>query len=180
MEFLRQTTQDRPRLWLTGNCVEQYGASEADLHFLNAFCQLTYGPEKSSLLRHCLSYATRGRCNSLHRLFLRLTYARIAAGNYGRTGERMEREMGDCLNALTFQSPICFCSRRSPLADSPSANLIRDLGQSSAHGLLLIGTYRPESSSASIGRLEIVTELAAADQVTRCAWELGLRPCQSP
>ena len=167
-EFLRRTTRERPAmLCLTGHCVEQYGASEAYLPFLNAFSRSLNGPAKEFVASKLLSYAPAWSMQFTSSAFSATDIrAQLQRETMGATGERMLREMGECLNALTLQLPMILLLEDLHWADPPSAHLIRYLGHNIGRmKLLLIGTYRPEELERINRPLRDCTgELKAHDQ----------------
>lgn len=167
-EFLKRTTRQNPAmLCLTGHCVEQYGASEAYLPFFNAVSSSLNGPAKkfvaATLLSHAPAWSMQFTSSAFSAIDVR---AQLQRETIGATGERMLREMGDCLNALTLKGPVVLLLEDLHWADPPSVNLIRYLGQIvGGMRLLLIGTYRPEELEYINRPLKDCTgELKAHDQ----------------
>lgn len=166
-EFLKQTVQNRKEiLCLSGHCVEQYGASEAYLPFLNAFGALLNGPAKEDVMPALLSYAPAWSMQFTSAFTATDVREQLRLETMGATQERMLREMGDCLAALADQVPLVLLLEDLHWADPPSINLIRHLSKIIASmRLLLIGTFRPDD-------LEVINpplrdcrrELQASDQ----------------
>src|SRR6266498_1143195 len=179
-EFFKQTTQTRNGiLCLSGHCVEQYGASEAYLPFLNAFGALLNGPAKQYVMPALLSYAPAWSMQFTSAFASTDVREQLRRETMGTTQERMLREMGDCLGALSDQSPLVLLLEDLHWADPPSINLIRYLSKIIARmRLLLIGTFRPED-------LELINrplrdcrrELQASDQFEEIM--LGMLGCDA-
>ena len=147
-EFFRQATQSRNNiLYLSGHCVEQYGASEAYLPFLNAFGSLLNRPAKEDVMRVLLDYAPAWSMQFTSAFTATDVREQLRLETMGATQERMLREMGDCLAALADQSPMVLLLEDLHWADPPSINLIRHLTKIIARmHLLIIGTFRSEES----------------------------------
>jgi len=127
-----------------GACVEQYGAGEAYLPFLDAVGSLLHGPERErvvSLLRlHAPTW-----CLQFPAVFSSRAMDQILHDATGATKDRMLRELGDALSALTAETPVLLVLEDIHWADPASVDMLRHLAER-AHGqrLLLVATARPE------------------------------------
>ncbi|HET6893362.1 MAG TPA: alpha/beta fold hydrolase [Pyrinomonadaceae bacterium] len=130
---------------LSGHCVEQYGASEAYLPFLNAFGRLLNGPAKSSVMPLLLNYAPTWSLQFTSAFTSTDVRDQLRRETMGATQERMLREMGDCLGAMAERLTLVMLLEDLHWADPPSINLIRYLSKViGGMRLLLIGTFRPD------------------------------------
>ncbi len=145
-EFMRRSRRrGQPLLLARGRCVEQYGPGEAYLPFLDALGGLLAGPggaRVGSVLRThaptwCLQLpAAFGSSGALEQL---------QRETIGATKDRMLRELGDALVALSAFAPVVLVLEDLHWADPPSVDLLRHLSHRLAgQRLLLIGTFRPE------------------------------------
>ena len=175
-EFLKQAGRRQADLLLmTGSCVEQYGAGEAYLPFLDAFSQLLNGPAKDFVATNLLNYAPAWSLQFTSSLFYGTQIReQLRRDALGATQERMLREMGDCLKALAAHAPLVLLIEDLHWADPPTVTLIRYLGQIVRHmGLLVIGTYRPEELQTINRPLRDCTrELKAHEQCKEIALEM--------
>jgi hypothetical protein len=143
--FLSQARRDHAEL-LTGrgSCIEQYGVGEAYLPFLDAFGGILAGPARERvaavLRRHAPTW-----CLQFPAAFTDSAFEQLQQQAIGATKERMLRECGDALGALTLDGPLLLLLEDLHWSDHSSIDLLRHLG-SSAGGqrLLLIGTFRPD------------------------------------
>jgi DNA-binding winged helix-turn-helix (wHTH) protein/predicted ATPase len=130
-----------------GQCLEQYGTSEAYLPVLEAMGRLcreqkqvvdvlrTHAPMWLLQMPSLVSAADR---EVLHRQTL------------GATRERMLREMGEALEALTRDTPLVLILEDLHWSDYSTLDLISYLAsQRQAAHLMLIGTYRPVELAVS-------------------------------
>jgi predicted ATPase/tRNA A-37 threonylcarbamoyl transferase component Bud32 len=142
--FLSDLTADQPQLLVArGMCVEQYGAGEAYLPFLDALTGLLTGPHRERIMavlrRHaptwCLQFpGVFGSTSAVEQL-------RQEA--IGATKERMLREFGDAVAALAAVNPVAVLVEDLHWSDPASVDLIRHLGgRAGKHRLLVIGTFR--------------------------------------
>jgi tetratricopeptide (TPR) repeat protein len=145
-EFMRRARRrGQPLLLARGRCVEQYGPGEAYLPFLDALGALLAGPggaRVGSVLRThaptwCLQLpAAFGSSGALEQL---------QRETIGATKDRMLRELGDALVALSPFAPVVLVLEDLHWADPPSVDLLRHLSHRLAgQRLLLMGTFRPE------------------------------------
>lgn len=166
-EFFKQTTQPGTSiLCLSGHCVEQYGASEPYLPFLNAFGALLNGPAREDVMRALLNHAPAWSMQFTSAFTATDVREQLRLETMGATQERMLREMGDCLAALVDQVPMVLLLEDLHWADPPSINLIRHLSKIiGPMRLLLIGTFRSEDLEVNNRPLrDCRLELQTSDQ----------------
>jgi predicted ATPase len=149
--FLFHARRDYPELLVgRGVCIEQYGAGEAYLPFLDALSGLLSGSGREFVMvmlrRHaptwCLQFpaifASAGTFEQLHREAI------------GATKERMLREFGDALGALASAAPVVLLLEDLHWSDPSSVDLLRHLGsRAGEQRIFLIGTLRPEEVDRS-------------------------------
>lgn len=127
-----------------GACVEQHGAGEAYLPFLDAVGGLLQGPggdRVRALLRRfaptwCLQFPSMFSSDAVDQLKREAT---------GATKDRMLRELGDAMAALTAETPVLLFLEDVHWVDPASVDMMRHLAER-AHGqrLLFLATVRPE------------------------------------
>src|SRR3984957_1129938 len=143
--FVYQVKKNNADLILArGACVEQYGAGEAYLPFLDVLGSLlqSSGRERmvALLRRHaptwCLQFPAVFSSGAMDQLLREAT---------GATKDRMLRELGDALAALTAEMPVLLVLEDMHWTDPASVDMLRQLAER-AHGqrLLLVVTARPE------------------------------------
>jgi hypothetical protein len=151
-EFMRRSRRrGQPLLLARGRCVEQYGPGEAYLPFLDALGGLLAGPGGARvglvLRTHaptwCLQLpAAFGSSGALEQL---------QRETIGATKDRMLRELGDALVALSAFAPVVLVLEDLHWADPPSVDLLRHLSpRLTGQRLLLIGTFRPEEVEGNV------------------------------
>jgi tetratricopeptide (TPR) repeat protein/predicted Ser/Thr protein kinase len=127
-----------------GACVEQYGAGEAYLPFLDVLGSLlqSRGRERvvALLRRHAPTW-----CLQFPAVFSSGAMDQIQRETTGATKDRMLRELGDALTALTAETPVLLLLEDMHWTDPASIDMLRHLAER-AHGqkLLLMVTARPE------------------------------------
>ena len=143
-EFMRSARRRHPGLiQATGRAVEHYGTGEAYLPFLDALSALLRDADDwfpAAFRAHapawCLqlpSFVSRGDLDQLRR------------ETAGATKERMLREMGDALTALSSTAPLLILLEDLHWADPPTIDLLRHLcHRVAAQRVLLVATFRPE------------------------------------
>jgi tetratricopeptide (TPR) repeat protein len=148
-EFLRVAPRRRPELMVAkGRAVEQYGAGEAYLPFLDALSGLLRDFEERArvtLRAHaptwCLQlpgFSSNGELEQLRR------------ETAGATKDRMLREMGDALGVLSESAPLVLLLEDLHWADPPTIDLLRHLcHRIAAQRVLLLATLRPEALSSA-------------------------------
>jgi DNA-binding winged helix-turn-helix (wHTH) protein/tetratricopeptide (TPR) repeat protein len=161
--FARRLASSQPIRITRGQCLEQYGTSEAFLPVLEAIGRLcreqwqvvdllrTHAPMWLLQLPSLVSAAYR---ESLSREVL------------GATRERMLREIGEALQALTAEAPLVLILEDLHWSDYSTLDLISYLArQRQPAQLMVIGTYRPAELMASGHPLKAVKwELLAKQQ----------------
>lgn len=160
--FLFDAVRDYPHLLVArGTCVEQYGAGEAYLPFLDALTGLLSGPDRERIMavlrRHaptwCLQFPGVFGSTS--------TMEQLRHESIGATKERMLREFGDAISAVAAAGPIAFLLEDLHWSDPASVDLLRHLGgRAGRHRLLVIGTFR------------VIDAERANHPITNCAREL--------
>jgi serine/threonine protein kinase/predicted ATPase len=127
-----------------GACVEQYGAGEAYLPFLDILGSLLQSPGRDRvaalLRRHAPTW-----CLQFPAVFSSAAMDQILREATGASKERMLRELGDTLAALTAETPVLLLLEDMHWTDPASVDMLRHLAER-AHGqrLLLLVTSRPE------------------------------------
>lgn len=138
--FVRSITSDRSVRIGRGQCLEQYGTSEAYLPVLEAIGGLCRDqPQVVDVLRtHAPMWLLQ--MPSLMSASEREVLSREI---FGATRERMLREMAEALEVLTVDAPLVLILEDLHWSDYSTLDLISYLarGRRSAH-LMLIGTYR--------------------------------------
>ena len=161
--FARSVASDRTVRICSGQCLEQYGMSEAYLPVLEAIRQLSR--EDAHVVDVLRAHAPMWlmQMPSLVTTADREILAREA---YGATRERMLREMGEVLDALTAQSALVLVLEDLHWSDFSTLDLISYVARRrrAAH-LMVVGTYRPAELIASRHPLKTVKqELVASRQ----------------
>ena len=150
-EFLRRSRKRYPGLLLArGRCVEQYGTGEAYLPFLDAMASLLAGPGRERGAAMLRTYAPTW-CLQLPASFASSSdLERFQRETIGATKERLLREMGDALGALTAGTLLVILLEDLHWADPSSADLLSSLCQrTGGQQLLIVGTFRPEDLEIS-------------------------------
>jgi predicted ATPase/DNA-binding winged helix-turn-helix (wHTH) protein len=138
--FARSIASDRSVRIGRGQCLEQYGTSEAYLPVLEAIGRLCreQGRIVDVLRAHAPMWLLQ--MPSLVRVSDRESLSRAVAG---ATRERMLREMGEALEVLTADLPLVLILEDLHWSDYSTLDLISYLArQRQAAQLMLIGTYR--------------------------------------
>ncbi len=127
----------------TGHCLEQYGAGEPYLPVLEALGRLAAEPGRELLLDVLRRYAPTW-LKQLPALQRARDRAALERETLGATPERMLREMGEALEALTAEAPLVLVLEDLHWSDVATLDLITMLARRPEPArLLLIGTYRP-------------------------------------
>ena len=172
---------DRTVRMCSGQCLAQYGMSEAYLPVLDAIQQLCREDRQVVEVLRAHAPMWLMQMPSLVTAADRELFSREALGT---TRERMLREMGDALDALTAHSVLVLVLEDLHWSDVSTLDLISYVArrQRAAH-LMVIGTYLPSELIASRHPLKTIKqELAARRQceelpleyLTREAVELHL------
>lgn len=161
--FLRGINADQSIRICRGQCLEQYGTIEAFLPVLEAIGRLCR--EQGEVVDLLRAHAP---------MWLREMPSLVSAPDreslrrevFGATRERMLREMGEALEALTADRPLVLIIEDLHWSDYSTLDLISYLArQRQAAKLMLIGTYRPVELIVSGHPLKAVKrELLAKQQ----------------
>jgi tetratricopeptide (TPR) repeat protein len=127
-----------------GACVEQYGAGEAYLPFLDVLGSLLQSPGRERVIALLRRHAPTW-CLQFPAVFSSGAMDQILREATGATKERMLRELGDALAVLTAETPVLLVLEDMHWTDPASVDMLRHLAER-AHGerLLLVVTARPE------------------------------------
>jgi serine/threonine protein kinase/tetratricopeptide (TPR) repeat protein len=150
-EFLFEARHDSPELLIgRGTCVEQYGAGEAYLPFLDALSGLLNSPRRERVLAVLRRHAPTWCLQFPAALASASAFEQLQRETIGATKERMLREFGDALGALASGGPVVLLIEDLHWSDSASVDLLRHLApRAGGQRLLLIGTFRPEDVERS-------------------------------
>ena len=143
-EFLRLAPRRRPGVLLArGRAVEQYGAGEAYLPFLDALSGLLR--EAGDTARLALRAHAPTWCLQLPVFGSSIELDQLRRETAGATRDRMLREMGDALGALAESAPLVLLLEDLHWADPSTIDLLRHLcHRIGAQRVLLLATFRPE------------------------------------
>jgi tRNA A-37 threonylcarbamoyl transferase component Bud32/tetratricopeptide (TPR) repeat protein len=127
-----------------GACVEQYGAGEAYLPFLDALGSLLQSPGRERLVALLRRHAPTW-CLQFPAVFSSGAMDQILREATGANKDRMLRELGDALAVLTAETPMLLVLEDMHWTDPASVDMLRHLAER-AHGqrLLLVVTARSE------------------------------------
>ena len=160
--FAQGLRTDRDMRIARGQCLEQYGTGEAYLPILEAIARLCrQHPQTIDVLRsHAPMWLLQ--MSSLVSATEREALIREVAG---ATRERMLREMGEALEALTAGLPLVLILEDLHWSDYSTLDLISYLSRQSqpAH-LMVIGTYRTSELIASGHPLKAIKQELLAKQ----------------
>ena len=161
--FARNLSPDRTVRICSGQCLEHYGMSEAYLPVLEAIRQLCR--EDAQTVEVLRAHAPMWLMQ-MPSLVTSADRALLAREALGATRERMLREMGEVLDALTAHSALVFVLEDLHWSDFSTLDLISYVARRrrAAH-LMVVGTYRPAELIASRHPLKTVKqELVARRQ----------------
>ncbi len=143
--FVYAARKRNPDLLLArGACVEQYGAGEPYLVFLDALGSLLRGSRGKAwmaLLRRfaptwCLQFPAEFSSDAMEQL---------KSEAIGATKDRMVRELADAFAAFTAESPVLLFLEDVHWVDPASVDMLRQLAErASGHRLMILATARPE------------------------------------
>ena len=143
--FVYAARKRNPDLLLArGACVEQYGAGEPYLVFLDALGSLLRAPGGESWMAPlrrfaptwCLQFPAEFSSNAMEQLHREAI---------GATKDRMVRELADAFAALTAESPILLFLEDVHWVDPASVDMLRQLAErASSQRLMILATARPE------------------------------------
>ena len=161
--FMRRVVRDQHVRICSGQCVAQHGMSEAYLPVLDAIRQLCRDdPHVVDVLRlHAPMWLMQ-----LPSLVTPSDREIFGRDTIGVTRERMLREMGDALNALTASTALVLVLEDLHWSDFSTLDLISYVAhrRRAAH-LMLVGTYRPAELVASGHPLKMVKQELIAKQL---------------
>jgi transcriptional regulator with XRE-family HTH domain/tetratricopeptide (TPR) repeat protein len=165
----RSVAPDRTVRICSGQCLEQYGMSEAYLPVLEAIRQLCRDDAQvvDVLRAHAPMWLMQ-----MPSLVTSADRELVAREALGATRERMLREMGEVLDELTAHSTLVFVLEDLHWSDFSTLDLISYVARRrrAAH-LMVVGTYRPAELIASRHPLKTVKQELVA---TRRCEELPL------
>ena len=154
--FARSVGPDRSVRMCSGHCLAQYGMSEAYLPVLDAIRQLCREDSRAveALRAHAPMWLMQ--MPSLVSAADRELFGREALGT---TRERMLREMGEALDALTAQSTLVLILEDLHWSDYSTLDLISYVARRPRGArLMVIGTYRPAELIVSRHPLKTVKQ----------------------
>jgi DNA-binding winged helix-turn-helix (wHTH) protein/predicted ATPase len=161
--FARSVASDRSIRIGRGQCLEQYGTGEAYLPVLEAIGRLCREdrPVVDVLRAHAPMWLLQ-----MPSLVSAAERESLNREVFGATRERMLREMGEALEALTVETPLVLVLEDLHWSDYSTLDLISYLArQRQAAHLMVIGTYRAADVIASGHPLKAVKqELLARHQ----------------
>jgi DNA-binding winged helix-turn-helix (wHTH) protein/predicted ATPase len=160
--FARSLASDRSIRIGRGQCLEQYGTSEAYLPVLEAIGRLCreQGQVVDVLRVHAPMWLLQ-----MPSLVSAADRELLSREVFGATRERMLREMGEALEALTADLPLVLILEDLHWSDYSTLDLISYLArQRQAAQLMLIGTYRTAELTVSGHPLKAVKQELLAKQ----------------
>lgn len=160
--FARSIASDRSIRVGRGQCLEQYGTGEAYLPVLEAIGRLCreHGQVGDVLRTHAPMWLLQ-----MPSLLSASDRELLSREVFGATRERMLREMGEALEALTAELPLVLILEDLHWSDYSTLDLISYLArQRHAAQLMLIGTYRPVELIVSGHPLKTVKQELLAKQ----------------
>jgi tetratricopeptide (TPR) repeat protein len=143
--FISQARRDCPDVLVgRGACMEQFGAGEAYLPFLEALSGLLSTPSRdrvTTALRQAPTW-----CLQLPALLVSPgAFEKLQGEVIGATKERMLREFGDAISDLASARPVVLLIEDLHWSDPSSVDLLRHLARRARDvRLLIIGTLRPD------------------------------------
>ena len=143
--FVYAARRRNPDLLLArGACVEQYGAGEPYLVFLDALGSLLQGPGREGLVALLRRYAPTW-CLQFPAVFSSVAMEQLQREAIGATKDRMLRELADAFAALTLESPVLLFLEDVHWVDPASVDMLRHLAErASGQRLMILATARPE------------------------------------
>jgi tetratricopeptide (TPR) repeat protein len=128
----------------TGHSVEQYGPGESYLPLLDALSGLLR--EHGNQIRTHLRRQAPTWCLQLPAFTSGAEKEALRSETAGATKQRMLREIGDALGALSLDAPLLLLLEDLRWADRPTIDLLRHLcHRVETQRVLLLATVRPES-----------------------------------
>jgi DNA-binding winged helix-turn-helix (wHTH) protein/predicted ATPase len=160
--FVHSIANERGIRIARGQCLEQYGTSEAYLPFLEGIGRLCHEhPQIVDVLRaHAPMWLLQ-----MPSLVSASDRELLSREVFGATRERMLREMGEALEAITADIPLVLVLEDLHWSDYSTLDLISYLArQRQPAKLMLIGTYRPVELIVSGHPLKAVKQELLARQ----------------
>jgi len=175
--FLRQIVEQNEVRLARGHCLEHYGAGEAYMPVLEAMGRLCRESVNTSILESLRLHAPTWLIQ-MPGLISPEDLSLLQRSVQGATQERMLREMGEAIEALTVDHPLILLLEDLHWSDSSTLALLAVLSQRTPSAqLLVIGTYRPADARVKNHSLTTLThELRMHKQCE----ELPLRFLQEP
>ncbi len=126
-----------------GRSVDQYGPAESYLPFLEALSELVR--EHGNQIRNHLRRQAPTWCLQLPAFTSGAEMEALRSETAGATKQRMLREIGDALGALSLDAPLLLLLEDLHWADRPTIDLLRHLcHRVETQRVLLLATVRPE------------------------------------
>jgi DNA-binding winged helix-turn-helix (wHTH) protein/tetratricopeptide (TPR) repeat protein len=149
-EFLRKTSSTDASIRIArGQCVEGYGGKEAYYPMLETLGQLCREPEGESVI-HILAKQGPTWLVQFPDLLKREHLQTLQREILGATRERMLREIGDTIEAITASMPLLLVFEDLQWVDPSTVDLISVLARGRRPArLMLLGTYRPLDGASS-------------------------------
>jgi predicted ATPase len=171
--FLEELQRGDEVLIGRGQCVEQFGGREPYLPFLDALaglCRVSEGAAVRDVLLSRAPLWMRELPGLLDEDDVRTLRLRTADASK----DRMMRELGDALDALSACQPVVIVCEDVHAADRPSVDLLRYLAfRPQPARLLVICTYRPAEAIAESHPIRtVVSELRARRRCRHLCLEL--------
>ncbi len=144
-EFLSRARRRQPPLTLfRARCVEQYGAREAYLPFLDGLAQLLKGRARERTLELLRRHAPTWQLQLASEVGSADAKQRLELQTIGATKERMLREMGDLFAAVSRVAPVFGVIEDLQWADPSTVDLLRHLAERvPRQPMLVLATFRP-------------------------------------
>ena len=160
-----------------GQCVEQFGESEAYLPVLEALSGLCRGPDGQPRPRDA-AFRRADVAAPASRSARTRGAGGAAASTVGASAERMLREMGDALESLTVEQPLVLLCEELHQCDRSTTELLTYLARRREPArLMLLGTYRStEVVSRSHPLRDVVLDLRSQEECGFLRLELLGRP----
>ena len=141
--FLAEMHDGRTPLLARGQCVEQYGASEAYLPLLEALGRLGRDGGRKALVEILRQYAPTWLLQ-LPALLNDLDLEAVQRRAHGASRDRMLRELVEAIDAISRETPLVLVLEDLHWSDSATIDLLGMLARRrDPAALLVLGTYRP-------------------------------------
>ena len=166
--FLSTLMAQEQTVWLGhGQCIEHYGAGEAFGPVLEAFGRLCRGPHAAHVITLLETYAPTWLLQ-LPVLFDAARLENIRHKTSGTTRERMLREMGEALEALSVEKPVVLVLEDLHWSDVSTLDLLALLARRQEQArIYVIGTYRPAEISGNDYPLRAVVQELSSHRLCR-------------